>query len=203
MSRTYKQPSIVSGMSVKDILNMDINTFNKLITSDLRKVVGRLVSAGNKRLRSFERAGESSPATRHVATSGGAFSTRGKDLNALRAEYTRAKNFLQSKTGTRKGWKKIKKETLEGLKKHGIEMTESQFNDVWSAYENLKELSPEVANRGLKYSVLKDVADMVKDADKSADEIATALHENLSKIYEERAGLNDGSDGVSGFFEIE
>lgn len=203
MARVYKKPSLVSGMSVQDILNMDIKTFNKLNTSDLRKVVGRLVSAGNKRLRSFERAGESSPATRHVEKSGGAFSTKGKDLNALRAEYTRAKNFMQSKTGTRKGWKQVKKETIQGLRKHGVEMSENQFENVWTAYEDLKEISPEVANRGLKYSVLKDVADMVTNTDKSADEIATALHENLTEIYEEQAGLNNGVDGVSGFFEIE
>lgn len=203
MARTYKNPSIVSGMSVQDILNMDINTFNKLNTTDLRKVVGRLVSAGNKRLRSFERAGERSPATRHVAKSGGKFSTKGKDLNALRSEYTRAKNFMQAKTGTRKGWKQVKKETIASLKKNGVEMTERQFDDVWTAYEDLKELSPEVANRGLKYSVLKDVANMVTDTNKSADEIAMALNENLSRIYEEQAGLNNGVDGVSGFFEIE
>lgn len=203
MARTYKQPSIVSGMTIQDILNMDNATFNKLSTSDMRKVVGRLVSAGNKRLRSFERAGESSPATRHVEKSGGAFSTRGKDLNALRAEYTRAKNFLQAKTGTRKGWKHVKNETIAGLNKHGVKMTEQQFNDVWKAYEDLKELSPEVANRGLKYGVLKDVADMVKDTNKSADEIAMALNKDLSRIYEQQAGLENGVDGVSGFFEIE
>ena len=203
MARKYKQQSIVWGLTIQDILNMDIDTFNKLNTSDMRKVVGRLVSAGNKRLRSFERAGESSPATRHVENSGGVFSTRGKDLNALRAEYTRAKNFLQSKTGNRRGWKEVKNETRQGVKKHGVEMTDSQFNDVWKAYEKLKELSPEVANRGLKYAVLKDVADMVTDTNKSADEIAAALHENLSRIYEEQAGLNNGVDGVSGFFEIE
>lgn len=203
MARTYKQQSIVSGMTIQDILNMDNETFNKLSTSDMRKVVGRLVSAGNKRLRSFERAGESSPATRHVENSGGAFSTRGKDLNALRAEYTRAKNFLQAKTGTRRGWKKVKNETISGLKKQGVKMTEQQFNDVWKAYEELKELSPEVANRGLKYGVLKDVADMVTDTNKSADEIATALNKDLSRIYEQQAGLENGVDGVSGFFEIE
>lgn len=203
MARTYKQPSIVSGMTIQDILNMDNATFNKLSTSDMRKVVGRLVSAGNKRLRSFERAGESSPATRHVEKSGGVFSTRGKDLNALRAEYTRAKNFLQAKTGTRKGWKQVKNEIIAGLKKHGVKMTEQQFNDVWKAYEELKELSPEVANRGLKYGVLKDVADMVTDTNKSADEIATDLNKDLSRIYEQQAGLENGVDGVSGFFEIE
>lgn len=203
MARKYKKPSIVSGMSIQDILNMDINTFNKLNTSDLRKVVGRLVSAGNKRIRSFERAGESSPATRYVERSGGVFSTKGKDLNSLRAEYTRAKNFLQSKTGTRKGWTKTKRETIKSLRKQGVEMSEKQFDKVWKAYEDLKELSPEVANRGLKYSVLKDVADMATDESKSADEIAAALNENLSRIYEEQAGLEYDVDGVSGFFEIE
>lgn len=203
MARVYKQPSIVSGMTVQDILNMDIATFNKLSAPEMRKVVGRLVSAGNKRLRSFERSGESSPAVRYVNKSGGAFSTKGKDLNALRAEYTRAKNFLQSKTGTRKGWKQVKKETIAGLKKHGIEMTEQKFNDVWTAYEDLKELSPEVANRGLKYSVLKEVANMVTDMYKSAEEIASALHKNLSQIYEEQVGLYNDVDGISGFFEIE
>lgn len=203
MARIYKQPSIVSGMSVQDILNMDNATFNKLTESEMRKVVGRLVSAGNKRLRSFERSGESSPATRHVEKSGGVFSTKGKDLNALRAEYTRAKNFMQAQTGSRKGWTKTKRETIEGLRKQGVEMSEKQFENVWKAYEDLKELSPEVANRGLKYSVLKDVANMVTDENKSADEIATALHENLSQIYEEQARLDHDVDGVSGFFEIE
>lgn len=202
MTRTYKQPSIVSGMSVQDILNMDIDTFNKLGASDMRKVVGRLVSAGNKRLRSFERAGESSPATRHVVKSGGAFSTRGKDLNALRAEYTRAKNFLQSKTGTRVGWKKVKKETVKELQKQGVDVSPEQFNDLWSAYENLKELDPEVSTKKLKYSVLTDISNMIEDRRTTPEEIATELHNKLDLIYEQRAELENDGNGVSGFFEL-
>lgn len=203
MKRSYKQLSIVSGMSVQDILNMNIETFNKLNTSDLRKVVGRLVSAGNKRYRSFEKAGISTPATRYLEKSGGVLSTKGKDLNALRSEFIRAKHFLESKTGTRKGWNKVKKETIKGLEQHGVKISENQFEDVWKAYEELKDLSPDVANRGLKYSVLKEVADMTTNTNQSADEIALAIHRNLSQIYEEQAGLNNGVDGVSGFFEIE
>lgn len=202
MIRKYKNKSIVSGKSIKDILNMDIETFNKLNTSDLRKVVGRLVSAGNKRLRSFEKVGESSPATRNVGKSGGVFSTRAKDLNALRSEFVRAKNFLESKTGTIKGWRETKKEIIKGLKKYGVEMSESQFNDVWRAYDDLKELSPDVANKGLKYTVLKDIADMVNDTNKSAEEIALTLNNNISKIYEEQVDLYD-TKGISDFFEIE
>lgn len=201
MTRQYKQPSIVSGLSVQDINNMDINKFNSLNKSDLQKVVGRLVSAGNKRLRSFERAGESSPATRHVARSGGVFSTKGKDINQLRAEFVRAKNFMTAKTGTRAGWKKVKRETIKSLKDRGINLTEQQFDDFWKAYEELKEINPSVANKGLKYNILQDIADMVTDDTLTADEIALKLNSEISRIYEENEGLNDGFNGVSGFFK--
>lgn len=201
MARIYKQPSIVSGLSVQDIINMDIDKFNKLTEPQLRKVVGRLVSAGNKRLRSFERAGESSPATRHVSRSGGVFSTKGKDINQLRAEFVRAKNFMIAKTGTRAGWKKVKRETIKSLKEKGINLTEKQFDDFWNAYEDLKEMNPSVSNKGLKYNVLQDIADMVTDDTLTADEIALKMNDEISKIYEEKEGLNDGFNGVSGFFK--
>lgn len=202
MARTYKQPSIVSGMSVQDILNIDADTFNKLGVSDMRKVVGRLVSAGNKRLRSFERAGESSPAVRHVAKSGGAFSTKGKDLNALRSEYTRAKNFLQSRTGTRAGWEKVKKDTTKALKKQGVDVSPEQFEDLWKSYEDLKELDPEVATKKLKYTVLTDISNMLDDSRTDPEEIAVELHSKLDLIYEQRAELENDVGGVSGFFEL-
>ena len=202
MARKYKNPSIVSGMSLQDILNMDNDTFNKLGVSDMRKVVGRLVSAGNKRLRSFDKAGESSPATRHVKKSGGVFSTKGKDLNALRSEYTLSKNFLTAKTGTRKGWKQVKKDTIDAMSKQGVKMTQEQFDKLWKAYEKLKELSPEVATKRMKYGVLTDISDMMEDETKTADEIATELHAQISEIYEEQAEIDNEFDGVSGFFEM-
>lgn len=202
MARTYKQLSVVSGLSIQDILNMDAATFNKLGVADMRKVVGRLVSAGNKRLRSFDRAGENSPATRHIAKSGGRFSTKGKDLNALRAEYTRAKNFLNSRSGTRAGWKKVKKETTEALKRQGVDVSPEQFDDLWRAYEDLKELDPEVATKRLKYGILTDISNMLDDSRTDPEEIAVELHSKLDLIYEQRAELENDIDGVSGFFEL-
>lgn len=201
MIRVYKQPSLVSGLSVKDILNMDINKFNSLNEKDMRKVVGRLVSAGNKRLRSFERAGESSPATRHIMRSGGVFSTKGKNLQQLRSEYMRAKNFIEAETGTRKGWANVKKKTIETLKTKGIEMSNEQWDDVWKAYEDLKETDKEVSNKALKYTTLQDVVDLVKQGNMAPDEIALALHDKLSEIYENNEVLDNEFNGVSGFFD--
>ena len=211
MARQYKQPSIVSGKSIQDIINMDIDAFNKLGEKDLRKIVGRLVSAGNKRLRSFKKAGESSPATRYIMKkSGGVFSTLIKDddgttrkrtLAELRTEFTRAKNFLNAKTGTRAGWAKVKRETIASLEKKGVTITKQQFDDFWEAYEDLKELDKSVALKGLKYDTLKEIANSIDDATKSPDEIAVGMKEEINKIYENQAGLDDGFNGVSAFFK--
>lgn len=199
MARRYKQPSVVSGKSIDDIMNMDIQTFNKLNKSDLRKVVGRLVSAGNKRLRSFEKAGESSPATRHIEKTGGVFSTKGKNLNELRNEFTRAKNFLQSKSSTRRGWTGVKKETAKNLEKQGVKgLTPDKLDEVLKAYERLKEVDPSVANKNLKYKVLDSISELSDDFD--IDSVVEKMTERITEIYEETNGGNDG--GVSGFFEI-
>lgn len=200
MNKSYKQQSIVSGLSVNDILNMDIDTFNKLNEKDLRKVVGRLVSAGNKRLRNFEKTGESSPATRHIKKSGGYFSTKGKDLNSLRSEYARAKNFMLSKTSTKTGYKKVKKETAKNLSQKGLKISPEQLDDILKAYENLKELDPSVSEKALKYTVLQQISEEMENTTKSPEEIATTLINRVSELYEKTQGGVYG--GVSGFFEI-
>lgn len=199
----YKQQSIVSGLKIKDILNMSIDKFNKLTEKDLRKIVGRLVSAGNKRLRNFEKNEESSPATRYIEKSGGKFTTKGKNLNQLRAEYMRAKNFLESKTSTRAGWKKVKRETSKGLKGAGINLSENQFNDVWKTFEKLKEISPEVANLNLKYITLKEISDIISTNNYTSSEIVERVTNKLSEIYEQRERIENNVNGVSDFFVLE
>lgn len=202
MARNYKNPSIVSGLTLNDIINMDITTFNNLSLSDLRKVTGRLVSAGNKRLRNFRKNKESSPATRYIERSGGDFSTKGKDIGGLRAEYTRIRNFLTSDTSTLKGWRKVRKETRRGLEKAGITVSKENWDKMWKAYEELKEKSPEVANRALKYAVLKDIADMADNDDLTEEQIVQDLEKKISKIYEDYMEMNKDVD-ISDFFEIQ
>lgn len=201
MPRAYKNPSIVSGMTIQDILNMDEDVYNDLSESDKRKVVGRLVSAGNKRLRSFEKIGERSPSTRHIEKSGGAFSTKGKDLNALKEEYSRAKGFLKSRTSTRKGWAKVKRETTEQLNRHGIDVDVKQFDDLWETYEKLQEEHPDIAGKKMKYKVLTDISAMLDDPSKTPEDIAFELSDKLDEIYEKQAEQQE--NGVSEFFEIE
>jgi hypothetical protein len=199
--RTSKQKnhSYVAGKSSKNLSSVGYSDFNKMTKAELRAVVSRLADTANKRVARMKRAGISTPALRHAEMSGGKFSTKGKDINALRAEYARVKGFLEAKTSTQSGWREVKKNTITELKKQGINVTQKDFDRLWETYEKLKEVSPDVASRQLKYSVLKDVSNAIKE-DKTPDEIATEMTKRLSEIYEEQAELMD--DGVSGFFEI-
>lgn len=199
--KEYKQPSIVSGKSVKDILSMDVSEFNKLGLKEMQKITGRLVSAGNKRLRRAEEKGINSPAFSYVENNGGAFSTKGKTLNQLRAEFVRAKNFLEAETSTIKGAEKFINQSIEALHKEGVDINKSDFQEVMRLYESLKRSDPKVAERGLKYAVLRELSEKV-ESKLDAEEILTTMQNNLDSVYESEQDRLAGND-VSGFFTID
>lgn len=93
-------------MTTSELLNLSSVEISKLKKPQLRKIVQTLASTSNKRLKRLQQKGISTPASRYVDKSG-KFSTKGKNINQLRAEYIRAKNFLQSKTSTLKGYKRF------------------------------------------------------------------------------------------------
>lgn len=200
----------VTGMTVQDILNLDNRAFNKLGESDMRKVVNRLTSAANKRLRTFEKTGEISPAAGKVFSSGGRFSTKGKDLNELRAEYGRVRSFMGAKTGTIRGWRSVKRQTVDTLKKKGIDVDPDKLEDVLRVYDRLKEVDPTIEERSLKYKVISEIDDTIEDIQENTepqddeemiDEVVKAMRETITRIYEEERE-NDQGNGVSEFFEM-
>lgn len=209
MPREYKQQSVVSGMSVQDLLNIDNRLFNSLTESDLRKVVGRLVSAGNKRIRTFERNKTTSPSLGRVNKSGGVFSTKGKDLAALRTEYKRAKQFLQSKTGTVKQWNKVKQETIDSLKKRGVELTKEQFDTVFKIYDRLAEVDSTIEDKKYKYKVIEEISNELADAledvedvdqDTLINDVVSDMMDHITELYEEEQ--EDEPGGFSVFFDL-
>ena len=219
--KTYKNKSIVSGLSVDEILNMDYKKLNKLNKSDMQKITGRLVSAGNKRLRRFIESEDISPAVRHILSAGQKgydaknkkkadfqkdyektkFSTKNKSLQELKEEFKRIKNFMQNETGTRKGWEDVKDRTIDTLEKHGIYIDKKDFNKFWEVYEKFSELDPSVENYAFKYEVLEEIKERLNEYG-SIDELAISLSENLSKTYEKnREEVSDIEYG--GMFKME
>lgn len=201
--KKYKQPSIVSGKSISDILNMDINIFNKLGISDLRKVVGRLVSAVNKRLRRFSKAGISTPATRALMESGGVLSTKGKDLNELRIEFARGRNFLSMETSSRKGFTDVTQRTISTLRDRGVDILPEELSEVFEVYNDLVEIDPSITLNKDRYQILQDIANMPDDIDINTKvEKARAKYNELYEQQQEEYGKETTLYGVSGFFEI-
>lgn len=201
--KKYKQPSIVSGMSVSDILNMDIRDFNKLGLSDLRKVVGRLVSAVNKRIRRFMKSGISTPATRSLEKSGGMLSTKGKDLNQLRTEYARGRDFLNMETSSRKGYEDVQKKTVETLRDRGVDVTTDELDDIFEVYGRLKEIDPSVGVILSSSQVIGEISKLDNTQDVQTRIIQAK--ERYNELYEENQeqfGRDVTLYGVSGFFEI-
>lgn len=202
MARTYKQQSIVSGMTVDDILNMDEKTFDALSLSDLRKITGRLVSAGNRRIRTFERTGETSPAYRAVMESGGMFSTAGKTKAGIQAEFQRAKTFFQHKTSTVTGARRTTEQIRGTLQDKGVSISKSDFTKVFQAFNKLRASSG--AAKNLPSDVLlKQINQYVKDHPRrGVERIATDIYKDLNSIYEEWQEIDDES-GFDDFFDIE
>lgn len=191
-------------------LDMDITEFNKMNKDEMRQAVITMARSANRAIRSFDvdpndpeaDAFGVSPAMRALAEGGGKITTSGKStLNELRAEFMRAKGFLESKTGTGEKWESVKEQTITSLEELGVETTDKEWDTMWKAYEILKERSPEVATKGLKYSVLAEIANLATDKRRTARSIARAMENKLTDIYESEAALN-GDNGVSRFIEF-
>lgn len=108
----------VEGKSTEDLLRIGSANIQRMGTDKLQAVVTRLASAGNKRLKRATEAGlADSPAIRAVEASGGRFSGKGKDREALIQEYIRIRDFYKDPTSTQEGWKREKKRIEKAMGK--------------------------------------------------------------------------------------
>ena len=178
-------------LTVKNLLTLDYAEINNLDASQivqLRKAVKVLADAGNKRLKRFEEKGEESPAFQYVKggkRSKGNFTTKGKDLNQLKAEFQRAKTFMTSKTGNLTGWKKVKEETIDKLKaESNIELTPEQFNVFWRSYTELTrtDAGKKIAKQ-YKYQILEEISEIQKPG-MSVSDIVGKLQSKITELYE-------------------
>ena len=111
----------VKGLKITDILDIDLDTFNRLNEKELRAITSRLVSASNKRIRRLQKHDINSPAIQQLGKEK-SFSTKlpketskQQRVNSLRGEFARARSFLTSETSTIGGYKKFVKRTKERI----------------------------------------------------------------------------------------
>lgn len=144
----------VTGLSIKDIMDIDIDTFNALGERELRAITSRLVSASNKRIRRLEQKNIISPAIQSLGSKG-MFTTKlapnvsaQQRVNKLRSEFARARNFLQMKTSTYKGYQSYKKQVREDLESQmGRTISDSEISRAYDILHKLQQ-SGAVSGRG-------------------------------------------------------
>lgn len=156
--KNYKQPSIVSGLSMEEIFGddgMDLKTLQDMKLSDLRKVVSRGVSALNKRIRRVYKANvqDYSPSILNLAEEQRtpdnmipSFSIEGvKDRKTLIKAFKRMKQFYGTKTSTVKGAKKERKrlEQMFGDKATNRDLLSiyyrsfTRFQEMWNKQDKI------------------------------------------------------------------
>ena len=137
-------------MKWQDIVDISPEEFMQLSKEELKARVQILASAGNKRLKRAQEKGFSSPSIEAVLKKG-KFSTKDKSFAQLRNEFIRAKQFLQSKTGTLGEFNKFKRHALAQLtKESGIKITPEQFDTFWRAYEEFMHQNSIYFNQSLR-----------------------------------------------------
>lgn len=186
------------GKNVEELLEMNPDN---LSAADLRKVVSRIASAGNKRLKRLNQAGVKSRATDVVMESGGKFSVKGKTYEALRAEFMREKNFFERKTSSLTGIKQIQRETAKTLESRGVtNIDKDKIGETFALYDRLKEIDPSITAKNLKYGVINAIAELPDYMD--IEEKILAMQEQLEDIYEEQEDLYEDFSDIADFFDI-
>ena len=187
----------------EQLLNMSSQEFSHMTKAELQRAVRTLARTANKNLKGLNEAEISTPASRYMENSGGRITSSGKTLNQLRAEFVRARDFIESKTGSVETWEKVKRKTIRKLKKKDIDTTSGTFDKMWKAYEKLKETNPEVANANMKYLVLGDIASMARDRHTTAEDIAIDMEARVKQIYEEQEERIAEDTATSDFIEYD
>ena len=169
-------------MVAKEYINMGLNEFLSLNTSQLKKAVGTLRDVSAKRYKRLKEKVGDTQATMALEKSGGLISTKGKTLGELRKEFIRAKTFLEKKTSSVSGYQKMEKAILTSLKTKGIEMSPQQYREFWGLYEQVKELDPMIADKQYKYKILEYINSNMNEM--NSDDLVTNALNKLRESYE-------------------
>ena len=183
MAKKKAEPVYKGKYTASEMVDIDLDTLNRMSRSELAKVVSRMTDVSKKRLKTLEKNDELTPAYYGLKEKSvnGDLSVKGKNINELRAMYKQQKSFITAKTSTMKGAKAVKEAEAERL---GVNFeNKDNANAFWKAYNKFIETNEgkqALYNMGSN-EVQQKVADMMVNDELSEDEILQQLQE----IYEE------------------
>ena len=173
-------------MTSKELLNISIKDFNKMSAKELSKAVNTLRSVANKRIKRFQEAGVKSPALTKFLERLNIYDGREKtNINRLRSEFMSVKNFLESPTGSLRGYKKIKSQVTNTLLEHSVDISNVSYDDFFELYEKLKDYDRYYSSKDFRYNTFEVLSEMMVDG-QVVD--FNELLNNLQKKYENSQG---------------
>ena len=197
----------LTGKSVKDLLHLSASEIKKYDRDNMARIVTKLNSAANKRLKRLKQEGFNTPAMRTAKVDNGQkFSVAGKNLKQLRAEYIRVSNFLKSATSTKKGYKKFLHHMKKSLSDNGVEIqggeidTQNFIDKETRIVDWLKERNPLVYEKDYRYEVITKINEYINQGNLSERAIKIRLNKWLKKTYEQQQ--RNSSIDISNFFDI-
>ena len=197
----------LTGKSVKELAHLPASEIKKYDRDNMARIVTKLNSAANKRLKRLKQEGYNTPAMRAAKVDKGAkFSVAGKNLKQLRAEYIRVSLFLKSTTSTKKGYKKFLHHMKKSLSDNGVEIkggdiaTQDFIDKETRIVDWLKEHNPLVYEKDYRYEVIIKINDYINQGNLSELAIKRRLNKWLKKTYEQQQ--RNRSVDTSKFFDI-
>lgn len=197
-----KKPYSVKGKSTKDLTELSLGEFSTLTRAELSKVVSRLSSTANKRLKNLESKEIRSPAYRGAVKSGGKFGARGKNINELRSEYMRVRGFLKAKTSTIKGYQKVRNELLDRIGAPR-DTPEEVLNKMWSIYNEMPNLTGFIQGSGDRQKYIYDVVE--DNPYSTTEELIDLIEKRFNVDYEESETENleeNDENDISKYIEV-
>lgn len=190
--------SRITGISTKSLLRMTESKFGGYSLSEQKQLLSKLVSTANKRIRSFERVGMTSPA---LYGAGGVdrFSVKGlTSESATLKELTRLRTFLKNPMSSLKTFRKIESKTQESLKQRGIDISKSDVSTLVNLLSQLEREKP--LTTAEKYRVFSEASKELRtDPDIDSELLLRNIQDRLDQIYREtQEGF--GYDSISDYW---
>ena len=179
----------LKGISIDELTNLSATQIKQYDRKNLAKIVTKLSSAANKRVKNLEEHGYNTPALRK-ASKGGNFGAKGKNLKQLRSEYKRVSSFLKSETSTVKGYKSFLNRLSKKFKEKGVKVGGGSTEEMQDfidketrIYDWLKDRNPLIEDSIYKYSVMPKLSEYINQGNLSESAIKKRMQKYINEEY--------------------
>lgn len=179
----------LKGVSIDKLTNLSATQIKQYDRKNLAKIVTKLSSAANKRVKKLDEHGYNTPALRK-ASKGGHFGAKGKNLKQLRSEYKRVSSFLKSETSTVRGYKSFLNRLSKKFKEKGVKVGGGSTEEMQDfidketrIYDWLKDRNPLIEDSVYKYSVMPKLSEYINQGNLSESAIKKRMQKYINEEY--------------------